>query len=211
MMVVFDSTILLPMLWPGVPVPTHPVTDNPIDGFRERIDYLVSHLEKSRTKIIIPTPALSEILVRAGRAGPEYLARITSESVFRTASFDERAAVEVAAMTKAAKDSGDKRGGAVGPWSKIKYDRQIVAIAKVEGASVIYSDDPGVRKFAEDAGLTVIGTWELPLPPVDPQGALALESATPNEKTEDTDDRAVGKGLKPVKPKVGEKADKLKE
>lgn len=99
-MVVFDATILLPMLWHEVPVPTNPHTHQPIDRFHERIDQLPRHLEETRTKIIIPTPALSEILVRAGTAGPEYLARISSESVFRIVAFDERAAVEVAAMTK---------------------------------------------------------------------------------------------------------------
>ena len=184
-MVVFDSTILLPMLWPGVPAPTHPDTGRAVEQFRERIDFLVAHLEKTKSKIIIPTPALSEILVRAGRAGPDYLARINSESVCRMVAFDERAAVEVAAMTKAALDSGDKRGGVDGPWSKIKYDRQIIAIAKVEGASVLYSDDPGVHTFGTNAGLTIIRSWELPLPPVDPQGHLDLENVKSDGQKDD--------------------------
>lgn len=173
-MVVFDSTILLPILWPNVPPPIDPNTGQPVSDFRERLDFLVESLEKTRTKIIIPTPALSEILVRAGQAGPDYLARINSEGVFRTVPFDERAAVEVAAMTTLALNTGDKRGGVDAPWAKIKYDRQIVAIAKVEGAAVLYSDDPGVRKFAAEANITALGTWELPLPPVDPQGSFEL-------------------------------------
>lgn len=174
-MVVFDTTVLLPILWPDVPVPRDPNTDQPIDRFRDRIDHLIARLERTRTKIIVPTPVLSEILVRAGSAGPDYLARITSESVFRTAAFDERAAVEVAAMTRTAIDAGDKRGGVGGTWNKIKYDRQIVAIAKVEGATALYSDDPGVRVFGNQAGLTVIGSWELPLPAENPQGSLELD------------------------------------
>ena len=36
---------------------------------------------------------------------------------------------------------GNKKDGSGEPWAKIKYDRQIVAIAKVIGASAIYSDD----------------------------------------------------------------------
>ena len=175
-MVVFDSTILLPILWPQVPVPTDPQSHEPVDRFRERIDHLVNELELSRTKIIIPTPVLSEILVRAGTAGPEYLDRINSESVFRPAAFDVRAAVEVAAMTKQAIDNGDKRGGVDAVWSKIKFDRQIIAIAKVEGASTLYSDDPGVKTFGTQAGLTVIASWELPLPPENPQTSLDLDA-----------------------------------
>jgi len=126
-------------------VPNHPQTSEPVERYRDRVDHLVTHLEQNRTKIIIPTPALSEILVRAGAAGPEYLAQINSQSVFRIVAFDERDAVEVAAMTRKAIDSsGDKRGGVDGTWNKIKYDRQIVAIAKVEGVTALYSDDLGI-------------------------------------------------------------------
>ena len=173
-MVVFDSTILLPMLWPGVPDPADPETGESVSHFRERIDYLVKNLESDRAKIIVPTPVLSEILVSAGSAGGEYLERLDSESVFRIVAFDKRAAVEMAMMTKVAMDTGDKREGVKGTWAKVKFDRQIVAIAKVAGSKLLYSDDPGVRTFGQNAGLTVIGTWELPLPPVNPQGSLDL-------------------------------------
>ena len=126
-------------------MPNHPQTSEPVERYRDRVDHLVTHLEQNRTKIIIPTPALSEILVRAGAAGPEYLAQINSQSVFRIVAFDERDAVEVAAMTRKSIDSsGDKRGGVDGTWNKIKYDRQIVAIAKVEGVTALYSDDLGI-------------------------------------------------------------------
>ncbi|MHA1567341.1 MAG: type II toxin-antitoxin system VapC family toxin [Alphaproteobacteria bacterium] len=173
-MVVFDTTILLPLLWPDVPEPRNPNTNQLVEGFRERINHLLETIEKSRTKIIIPTPALSEILVRTGAAGPGYLAQITAASVFRIVAFDVRAAVEVAAMTRKARDFGDKRGGADGTWNKIKFDRQIVAIARVENATALYSDDLGVRRFGEAMGMTVIGSWELELPPKNPQGSLDL-------------------------------------
>ena len=110
----------------------------PVEHARERIDHLVKELEQSRIKIIIPTPALSEILVRAGTAGLAYLDRLNTSAAFRIVSFDQRAAVEVAAMTRDAMATGNKRGGAQGTWAKVKFDRQIVAIAKVEGANIIY-------------------------------------------------------------------------
>ena len=46
----------------------------------------------------------------------------------------------------------------------MKFDRQIVAIAKVNGASILYTEDRGVRSFAEESGLTVFGIADLPLP-----------------------------------------------
>lgn len=47
----------------------------------------------------------------------------------------------------------------------MKYDRQIVAIARVLQAPVIYSDDQGIRAIAKEAGITVVGIADLPLPP----------------------------------------------
>ena len=38
----------------------------PISRPKERIDHLVQQLDKAKTKIIVPTPALGEALVRAG-------------------------------------------------------------------------------------------------------------------------------------------------
>lgn len=72
-------------------------------------------------------------------------------------------------MTREALRAGDKRGGSAEPWQKVKYDRQIIAIARVYGANLIYSDDDGIKTFADQIGLTVVRTWELPLPPADKQ------------------------------------------
>jgi predicted nucleic acid-binding protein len=180
-MVVFDATTLLLLLSPEVSLPIDPVTQRQVKYAKERLDFLLQELEKSRTKIIIPTPALSEVLVRAGSAGPTYLDRLGSSAAFRIVPFDQRAAVEVAIMTRAAITAGDKRGGADGTWAKIKYDRQIIAIAKVEGANTIYSDDNGVRSFAVQAGISVIRIGELPLPPEVAQGRLDLDAPEDTE------------------------------
>ena len=186
-MVVFDATILLALLHPDGYSPRNPDTNEPVDAFRDRIDYLIDCLEKSREKIIIPTPVLSEVLVRAESAGPQYLEKISSASVFRLAPFDERGAVEVAAMTREALRRGDKRNGSVGSWAKVKYDRQIVAIAKVEGVKTIYSDDKGVFNLGKKNGLTVIRIADLPIPPVDPQSELDFEpEADGDDHGEDT-------------------------
>lgn len=108
-MVVFDTTTLLLLLNPNTRAPkdsnggiiTHP---------RERIDGLVASFARSRTKIIVPTPSLAEALVWAGQAaGQQYLAKIRNSTWFRIEPFDERAAVELASMTKAAIDAGKAR------------------------------------------------------------------------------------------------------
>ncbi|MBV8460014.1 MAG: hypothetical protein JO009_03920 [Candidatus Eremiobacteraeota bacterium] len=121
----------------------------------------MAELQKNRTKIIIPTPSLAELLVRAGKALPTYLAQIKSSSAFRIAPFDDRGAVQVALMAQA---PGDRPKSATETYAKIKYDRQIVAIAKVEGATVVYSDDSNVRTYARNLGMRAVALAELPLP-----------------------------------------------
>jgi hypothetical protein len=70
------------------------------------------------------------LLVVADAAGPDYVTELDSQAVFSIEPFEARAAIEAAAMTRAAIAKGDKKSGATGPWQCVKTDRQIVAIAK---------------------------------------------------------------------------------
>lgn len=67
------------------------------------------------------------------------------------------------------------------PRQKAKFDDQIVAIAKVEGADVIYSSDDGLTKSAPPA-IEVIGLTGLQLPPEDPQMQLRLDESSTREE-----------------------------
>jgi predicted nucleic acid-binding protein len=171
-MVVFDANFLLLLLDPEARPPNDPETGEPVPRCKDRIENLIATFEQDGTKVLIPTPALSEILVRAGAAGPAYLETLNGSARFRIVPFDMRAAVELAQMNRQALEAGDKKSGRAAAWSKIKFDRQILAIARVEGAGVVYSDDEGLRRFGQTAGMKVIGISELPLPPEDPQQQL---------------------------------------
>ena len=163
--VVFDTSFLLPIFSQDLRIaPKDPTTGKPVEKYYERIDYHFTQLVSSGTKILIPAPALSEILVKAGQAGKNYLKRIESASAFFIVPFETHAAIEVAEMSRRATERGDKREGSAEPWQKIKIDRQIIAIAKASGAEIIYSDDRSLRKFAEQDGLKTVSSDELPLP-----------------------------------------------
>lgn len=179
-MVIFDTTFLLHLIDPALPPPMDPHTSKPVVEVNRRIAQLVSELRERREKIIIPTPALSELLVLAEQAGAGYLTKLSKSSVFQIESFDARAAVELAVMTATAKKAGDIRAGSTASMAKIKFDRQIVAIARVHRVSVIYTNDNELRKFAADRGIKAIAVWELPLPPIEVQLPLPWDQPDDN-------------------------------
>jgi hypothetical protein len=175
-MVAIDATMLLLMLRPGTPVPAGP-GGVPVDRPKDRIDHLVNELDRANAKLIIPTPALSEALVYAGAdASQKIVDELTKWSVFQIAPFDTRAAIELAAMARAALGRR-KRADSTATYAKLKYDRQIVAIA-VNGAATIYSDDGDVRAIAGEVGIEVKTLADLPLPPQNPQRELTLPMPT---------------------------------
>ena len=174
-MPVFDATTLLLFLEPDARAPLDPATNEPVTDAKARIDHLIEALEKRRETIVIPTPALSEVLVHADEAGPEYLEILNTTRCFRIEPFDQRAAVELATMTREALREGDLRAGTQATRAKLKFDRQIIAIARTQSQTTIYSDDGDISTLAEPLGLKVVPVHALSVPPEDAQRRLALE------------------------------------
>lgn len=105
---------------------------------------MLTELHKSGERVGIPTPALAEVLVGAQGEISELVAELTVGYKLKTLVFDEMAAVEVALMTDGANLVKNRLTDET--KTKVKYDRQIIAIAKVNFADAIYSDDQGLRK-----------------------------------------------------------------
>lgn len=186
-MVVIDATTLMLLFRPDVPGRQIDSTGKSIDHVKERVDYLVKTLEAAESRIVIPTPVLSELLVGAGAQETQrILEEINRLAVFQIEPFESRAAIEVAVMTRSALAAGDKKGGSKAPWAKVKFDRQIVAIARVVQASAIYTDDGDVAAIAKLVNIPAIGLADLPLPPETAQGVLPLE----HKKDDDIDEIA---------------------
>jgi hypothetical protein len=191
-MVVFDASLLLLVLDEGAKAS--------VPHGRERVEHLIDTLSGIGETIIIPTPALSECLVHAGPAGQEYLNIIGKRACFRVVSFDERAAVEAAVRTHEALQRGQRRGGnPEASKTKIKFDRQIVAVAVVEGATAIYSDDSDVIAYAQEAGLDGYRLEDLPLPPEDRQRALQFDEV-PKSASPDLDFEEPARPMEAPKP-----------
>ena len=179
MSVAFDATFLLYLFAPPGQVAV-PLDDSgkPIQHVPERVKLLFEDIEKSGTTIIIPTPALSEIYVRAGvEAGQEWARIMKRAKIFKVSAFDEVAAAEAAIMVGSAKKCPAIIPQTDGTWAKIKYDKQIVAIAISQGAKTLYTDDRNQGNFAKRYGLQVIGVGDCPLPHSIAQLSLGLENA----------------------------------
>jgi hypothetical protein len=157
-MVAFDSTFLTFLFIPNAPCE--------IERARERIDYLIGSLQGSGQRIVIPSPALTELLIGVGHSRSQILHELKHSPKFLIAPFDTMAALELALLAETVrKQSGKKKGDSSGTWAKVKFDWQIVAISKVQNVSTIYSEDPDVKKLAAFPGITVKSVVDLPLPP----------------------------------------------
>ena len=66
-MVVFDATFLSHLLYPKSRPPLDPSTGQPVEKAKERVEFLVRCLQETKQKIIVPTPALSELLAIAAK------------------------------------------------------------------------------------------------------------------------------------------------
>jgi rRNA-processing protein FCF1 len=153
---------------------------------RARIDYLLARIDKAKSQILIPMPALAEFLVGADNAGIEIMNKLERRAFIELAPFDRMAAFECAQLDRAAigggylkakkgKDSGSaKKDGIQAQWQKIKIDRQIVAIAKSRGAQIILSKDNGVRNNALRVGMQAFKIEDLELPEAAKQRKLEL-------------------------------------
>lgn len=174
MIVAFDASVLVYMVTPDANAPLDKTTGQPVIRCADRVSHLIATLQREKATIVIPTPSLAEVLVRAGDAAPQWLAMLERSRHFRIADFDKRAAVEHAARQAERKRSGTKSPAA--DRRIAKFDDQIVAIAAVAGVSIIYSDDGDIRALA-GSQFEVKGIADLPLPPESAQGSLPFEGA----------------------------------
>ena len=138
--------------------------------FKERVAYLTATMDVSNDTIGVPTPAMAEVLVRSGTARSKYVSVLSDTWKFQILPFDSRAAIEAADLIAAIKSNKEKWD----TWAKVKFDIQIVSIAKAEAATIIYSDDKDIENYAKRFNIRVVRICDLPLPP--PETETPIES-----------------------------------
>lgn len=140
---------------------------------RARLEHLFVKVAAAKGRIVIPAPAFAEFLVGVDEAAEEWLNGLERKRTVFVAPFDKRSALECSLIDKAAISKGDKKAGRKEPWQRIKVDRQIVSVARVNGATVLVTNDAGLRAAA--AGIQVTRIDELDLPDAARQHDLPLE------------------------------------
>lgn len=162
-MIIFDSSYLIVYLHPD-PQPPRDRHEKPVAQFRERVNHLIAELNGAEEVIGIPSPALAEVLVRAGKGRFRYVETLSDSYRFQILPFDSRAAIEASELI--AKVKNEHKAQPVESWAKVKFDIQIAAIGKALNATTIYSDDKQIEAHGKRLNIKVIRICDLPLPPV---------------------------------------------
>ena len=149
--VVFDSTFLIDLFNPRL----H-------GDKRAALDFLVTELSKARTRILIPSPCLTELLIRAGAAKDKYVQQLGSGSAFDIIPYDRRAATECALLLEKAWDNKTQKAVI---RTKFKFDWMIVACAASRNVQRIYSDDGDILHCAAQVGIQTIKQSDLKISP----------------------------------------------
>src|SRR3954462_516812 len=153
--IAIDATTLSVML--------NPKSRLPVDYARERITGFIARAEKERRRLIIPAPAVAELLTAIGPTSADYIRVINRKAVFEVRAFDEVAAVELAFLNRDVFASLDKKNK-LERWQKIKVDRQIIAIARVADCEQILTEDEALGNRARLCEIEPLRVADLPIP-----------------------------------------------
>lgn len=119
--------------------------------FTERAFQLLTQLYDQDVSVIVPTLAVSELLV-AYAPHEQNGVRAVIEQDFRIVPFDNLAAVHAARVYRANKENGRhaevRAKHAEYPRQKLKVDHMIVGVAIANKADMLYTNDQGLYDFA---------------------------------------------------------------
>ncbi|WP_194726250.1 type II toxin-antitoxin system VapC family toxin [Noviherbaspirillum malthae] len=168
MNVLFDSSVLIDLF-----------NENLKGDHRAKIDDLIASIKRSKKKILVPTPTLTELMVHAGPAREKYYEFLSKSTTFQITPFDGRAAMDCALMLNQAFSKPEQKKVT---RTKFKFDWQIAAIAASRDAEIIYSEDSDLERCATRIGIAFLRPSELPLPESARQKSLPLSETAEESK-----------------------------
>lgn len=172
--VVLDSSILISAFDPSA-APAPDLEGKAVSYAVERIQYFVDSSAHHDRQILLPTPVIAELLSASNVEEDALTEALIGNSAFLIAGYDQRAAIINAQMNKNATASGNLKAGSEQPRQIVKFDRQILAIAKLHGASAVYCGDKNMAAHARHYGLSPLCAVDMELPPEIIQPDLLLK------------------------------------
>lgn len=163
MHVAFDANFISLLLHKHAKAPSDPATKQALLYCQERIQLLVEDLSKRKAKIVLPWPAMAEFMILAHPDHLQYVDEIKTYANFELVEFGARAAIELTMIFAGTGKSPRKEKDAT--WAKVKYDRQILAIALASGCGAIYTTDKKLGMLAAKHQIKHLDVFDLPLPP----------------------------------------------
>jgi predicted nucleic acid-binding protein len=155
--VVFDSNFLVAATEPEL-VPKE-------KDDRAKFQLLLRSLDEQKTHIIIPTPVLAEVLMKRFSERARLIQALRRSPRITLAEFGAAAAaVSAELMARKWPKPSDRSA----EWSRhrLKFDLQIVAIAQVNNAAVVYTTDKQLAAHCRTEGMAALGFADLPMPDV---------------------------------------------
>lgn len=127
-------------------------TGDILDQNNDKIEYvrerLLHFIKENRAEIVLPSPVYSELLLISNVTPSLLDQHLGNNGAFITCPYDVRAARILAKVEKPAIMSNKKRAGRTETMARLKFDRQILSIAKQNNVEVIITSDKG---FIADA------------------------------------------------------------
>ncbi|WP_312953901.1 type II toxin-antitoxin system VapC family toxin [Atlantibacter hermannii] len=157
-----------------------------IDNLELRSRALLDHIERQGGTIAIPAPVLAEYLlgIEGERNKHAHVETISSMNCFEIIPFEELAAVECSLLPSIhefkqfAKEKNSNQTA-----NKIRFDRQIISIAKANGITEIWSSDGEVIKKGREIGIDVKSISEIQPIPLSDQFPLNLHDIPSPDKS----------------------------
>jgi predicted nucleic acid-binding protein len=165
-MIVVDTNFLVLLIDPDS-------TQN-VNRRADRVRHFIDTLAASKEEVMIPAPALAELVAGRVERVEEIVEAVRKLKIFSVQAFDPVIAIETGERIAAVREKTPENERLPGWKVVMKYDAMIAATAIVRGARALYTLDKGFEKYLEGTAVKIYLLDDLPLPPEDPQQHLDL-------------------------------------
>ncbi len=158
-----DATFLIELVDGGFADAGSAVSKGGKQDLEGRLALLLQEWTSRRTRLIIPAPAFAEASVRDPAKAQRLAETLRRGTYVSIAAFGHAAAIECADLMRRIHTKKAELNSVI-TRSKIKFDLQILAIARVANADALYVGDAQLKERARTEGMRAISFSDLPKP-----------------------------------------------